>query len=42
VILGGLALEAALEGEGLVALQGFMDTLPEDLLETLQRIFPNL
>jgi zeaxanthin epoxidase len=42
VILGGLALEALVEGEGLVALQGFVDTLPEELLETLQSIFPEL
>jgi zeaxanthin epoxidase len=42
VLLGGLALEALVEGEGLVALQGFVDTLPEELLETLQSIFPEL
>jgi zeaxanthin epoxidase len=42
IILGGLALEALAEGEGLVALQGFVDTLPEDLIETLQNIFPEL
>jgi zeaxanthin epoxidase len=42
VILGGLALEALVEGEGLVALQGLVDTLPEELLETLQSIFPEL
>jgi len=42
VILGGLALEALVEGEGLVALQGFVDTLPEELTEILQNIFPEL
>jgi len=42
VILGGLALEALVEGEGLVALQGFIDTLPEELGEILQSIFPEL
>jgi zeaxanthin epoxidase len=42
VILGGLALEALIEGEGLVALQGFADGLPTELLEAFQNIFPEL
>jgi len=42
VILGGLALEALVEGEGLVALQGFADALPEELTQILQNIFPEL
>jgi zeaxanthin epoxidase len=42
VILGGLALEALVEGEGLVALQGLVDGLPEELLQALQNIFPEL
>jgi zeaxanthin epoxidase len=42
VILGGLAIEALVEGEGLVALQGIVDGLPTELLEALQNIFPEL
>jgi zeaxanthin epoxidase len=42
VILGGLALEALVEGEGLVALQGLVDGLPEELLQAFQNIFPEL
>jgi zeaxanthin epoxidase len=42
VILGGLALEALVEGEGLVALQGLVDGLPEELLQALQNVFPEL
>jgi hypothetical protein len=42
VILGGLAIEALVEGEGLVALQGITESLPEELIQALQQIFPEL